>query len=271
MLNPLGHATRFALALPLMLGRFMRACGLLLLSLALGLPQASAMAPPAVQLCVTEFPPFNSQALPRHGPLIEIAVEAFRRSGSAVEVQFLPWARLMKEAEEGKCAVLGLWRNEARDQLFDYSQAIMQMELGYFGKRSVALDPSNSKAASKPSICTQRGSYLSPAIQQLDLHFEPVLDLPTCLRMLAKGRVDLAYGNKTLGLHFLHQAANQELATELEWKAPALENKDHLLAVRKTDPRSERILRDFNRGLASMRSDGSYKAILKAGGLDNGP
>ncbi|ALT77827.1 substrate-binding periplasmic protein [Paucibacter sp. KCTC 42545] len=271
MPNPLGRTAQSALALTLSHGRFIRDRGLQLLLLVLGLLQTPAMAAPSVQLCLTEFPPFNSQDLPGRGPLIEIAVEAFRRSGSSVEVHFLPWARLMKEAEEAKCAILGLWRNEARDRLFAYSQPIMQMELGYFGKRGSASDPSGPKTAGGQSICTQRGSYLSPALQQLDLRFEPVLDLPTCLRMLAKDRVDLAYGNKALGMHFLNQAANREIAALVQWKSPELESKDHLLAVLKTDPRRERILRDFNRGLASMRADGSYKTILKAGGLGDSP
>ncbi|MEJ6005614.1 transporter substrate-binding domain-containing protein [Paucibacter sp. AS339] len=218
-----------------------------------------------VPLCLTEFPPFNSETLPRQGPLIEIASEAFRRSGLKVQVQFLPWARALKDAEAARCALFGVWRNPARDQLFDYSKPMIQMELGFFGRRGVQHDFGDPKVLAGLLVGIQRGTYLPPQLEAKDLRFDLGNDLLSSLRKLLRDRVDLAYGNKALGQYLIR--SEPELREELEWKRPVLEVKDHYLALSKQHPQKEAWLRAFDQGLAGMKADGSYAKILRNGGL----
>ncbi|MCV2360083.1 transporter substrate-binding domain-containing protein [Paucibacter sp. TC2R-5] len=219
-----------------------------------------------VILCLTEFPPFNSEQLPKQGPLIELATEAFKRAGRRIDAQFMPWARALKEAEGGRCALFGIWRNAARDQVFDYSKPIIQMELGFFGRRGVALDFNDPRVLAGLLIGIQRATYLPPLLDNKNLRFDLGNDLLSSMRKLVRERVDLAYGNRALGQHLL--ASDPDLGAAVEWKSPALEVKDHLLGFAKSYEGGGALLKGFNKGLDSMKADGSYRKILSAGGLD---
>jgi polar amino acid transport system substrate-binding protein len=241
--------------------------GRLLFGLACCFAQAAqAQEAGPVILCLTEFPPFNSESLPRQGPLIELASEAFKRSGRSIDPQFMPWARALKEAEGGRCGLFGIWRNPAWDQVFDYSKPIIQMELGFFGRRGVALDFNDPRVLAGLLIGIQRATYLPPLLDNKSLHFDLGNDLLSSMRKLVRERVDLAYGNRALGQYLLK--AEPELGAAVEWKDSALEVKDHLLGFAKSYEVGGALLKGFNKGLDSMKADGSYRKILSAGGLD---
>ncbi|MFY8118811.1 MAG: substrate-binding periplasmic protein [Roseateles sp.] len=252
----------------------------LLLLLALGLPLGARAESPAsaepggtaapLQLCLSEFAPFNASGLSEGGPLGRIAVQAFARAGIRAELRFMPWARVVKEAEAAQCLIAGLWRNEARDQLYAYAGPYYQVELGYFTLKGMARPAESVNEAQASRICVQRGSYLPTALQQQQSQLQMNVDLSGCLRMLATGRVDIAFGARAAGQHYLESAAGRDLGGSIEWRGPALEVKDHLLAIRKTHPQREALIQAFNRGLAQLRADGSYQRLLSAGGL-SGP
>ncbi|MEJ2795574.1 hypothetical protein WAE56_19405, partial [Iodobacter sp. LRB] len=48
----------------------------------------NAHASNTIQICIGDFPPYNSRSLPKNGPVIEIATEAFRRSGYQMQFKF---------------------------------------------------------------------------------------------------------------------------------------------------------------------------------------
>ncbi len=244
----------------------MRFAALLLSMATLACASARAQEVAPVILCLTEFPPFNSEQLPKQGPLIELATEAFKRSGRSVDAQFMPWARALKEAESGRCALFGIWRNPARDQDFDYTKPIIQMQLGFFGRRGVALDFNDSKVLANLLIGIQRATYLPPLLENKNLRFDLGNDLLSSLRKLVRDRVDLAYGNRALGQYLL--ATDRELGTAVEWKSPALEVKDHVLGLAKLYEGGTALRKGFNKGLDSMKADGSYRKILREGGLE---
>ncbi len=243
--------------------------------LALLATQAAVAAPPAspapsrnvVVLCLSEFPPFNASSLPEGGPLARVVAQSFARAGLKTELRFLPWARVVKEAEAGECLIAGLWRNESRDQIYAYARPFFQMELGYFGLRSAERPGESVNESVASRICVQRGAYLPPALTPIQGQLQLHTDMPGCMRMLEKGRVDIAFGARGAGQHYLESQAGRDLLNEVEWKGPPLEVKEHLLAVRNTHPQRDLLLQSFNRGLSQLQADGSYQRLLRAGGL----
>jgi polar amino acid transport system substrate-binding protein len=224
----------------------------------------NAHASKTVPICVGDFPPYNSHVLPKNGPVIEIANEAFRRSGYQMQFKFMPWARILKEGEHGQCGILGIWRNAQRDLIFDYTQPIIKQELGFFARRGSLYDLSNPRTLESLSIGVERSSYLPPALENSRLRFDLASSLHTNLLKLAKHRIDLAYGNKAAGFYMIKTDKDLQ---NLEWQTPSLEIKETYLAFAKTHTEKEALLGAFNRGLDSMKADGSYKKILKASGL----
>jgi polar amino acid transport system substrate-binding protein len=214
----------------------------------------------SLTICSPNFPPYNSPQLPNLGPVVEISTEAFRRSGVSVQVIFMPWARVLKEGELSKCAILGIWRNAQRDQQYAYTQAILEQELGYFVRRSSKFKNANSLQLETLVIGVERGSYLSPELEGKEYRFDIANNLLLNLRKLAKGRIDLAYGNKAAGEYIIN--AEPELSDPLMWLNPALESKPIYLAFSNSYPEKERLILAYNQGLASMKADGSFKTIL---------
>ncbi len=225
---------------------------------------STAKAP--VSICVGNFPPFNSPRLPKQGPVIEIASEAFRRAGYAVQTQFMPWARILKEGEDRKCLILGIWRNPQRDMTFNYSLSILQQELGFFGRHdAISKDWREAGALQQGLIGVERGSYLPPALQEPGLRLDLSGGIKLNLQKLARGRVELAFGNKDSGQYAIKNEPGLQEA--VQWLPPGLERKDTYLACAKNHPEQEALLSAFNQGLRSMRADGSFQRILKEAGL----
>jgi polar amino acid transport system substrate-binding protein len=224
----------------------------------------NAHANKTISICVGNFPPYNSHVLPKNGPIIEIATEAFRRSGYQMQFIYMPWARILKEGEHGQCGILGIWRNPQRDLIFDYAQPIIKQELGFFARSGSQYDLSKPKTLEALSIGVERSSYLPPALANSRLHFDLASSLHTNLLKLSKERIDLAFGNKAAGLYMIKAEKGLQ---NLEWQTPSLEVKETYLAFAKTHPQKELLLQAFNRGFDSMKADGSYKKILKAAGL----
>jgi polar amino acid transport system substrate-binding protein len=231
----------------------------LLLALCVGAGLAEAASP--VSICVGDFQPYNSPKLPQGGPVIQIATEALRRSGYELKVQFMPWARIMKDGSEGRCAVLGLWRNAERELIFDLSAPMLQQELGFFARRgSGKHEFKTAQQLQGLLIGVERGSYLPPLLIDPSLRFDPAGSLEKNLYKLARGRIDLAFGAKEAGLAGMER--EPALKAAVEWLSPGLERKDTHLAFAKIHPQGQTLLAAFNKGLASMKADGSLRKIL---------
>ncbi|MCV2420034.1 substrate-binding periplasmic protein [Paucibacter sp. DJ2R-2] len=220
---------------------------------------------PAVRVCVGDFPPYNSPRLPRMGPIFDLAQQAFQRVGYTMQAEFMPWARILKEGEEGRCLILGIWRNATRDQLFDYSSPLVEQELGFFVKRGSQQMTHNAESLRRLRIGVERGSYLPELLRDPGLQLDLASALNSNLRKLAKDRIDLAFGAKDAGLYML--AKEPELRARIDWLAPGLESKPTYLAFSRRDPQAEALRSAFEQGLAAMKADGSYRRLLKAAGL----
>jgi polar amino acid transport system substrate-binding protein len=240
--------------------------GHLLLALSLGLGCAAAGASQPVAICVGDFPPYNSPSLPHGGPVIQIASEAFRRAGFELKVEFMPWARILKDGSEGRCGILGIWRNAERELIFDFSLPVVQQELGFFARRGSRHEYQNAQQLAGLSIGVERGSYLPPLLSDnKGLQFDPAGSLQKNLQKLARGRIDLAFGAKHAGLAGLER--EPALKASVEWLSPGLERKDTHLAFTKTQSQAGELLAAFDKGLLSMKADGSLRKILAAAKL----
>ena len=243
----------------------------LLLSLALLASCGHIWAAPApsrrvASVCVGDFPPYNSPRLPRLGPVIALASEAFARGGYEMRPEFMPWARILKEGEDGRCLILGIWRNAARDQLFDYSSPLIEQELGFFIRRGALHDVRSPEALRRLRIGVERGSYLPELLRDPGLQLDLASALNSNLRKLAKDRIDLAFGAKDAGLYMLTR--EPELRARVEWLAPGLESKPTYLAFSRRAPDADAMRAAFEQGLQAMKADGSYRRLLKAAGLN---
>ncbi|MEJ5999235.1 substrate-binding periplasmic protein [Paucibacter soli] len=216
-----------------------------------------AWAAPAVPLCASEFPPYSGAQLPGQGVMIELAAQAFKRQGLQASASFMPWARVIKLGEQGACIIVGIWRNEQRDQLYSYSRPMLRQELGFFARMGSAPD---LRRLQDLRLGVERGSYVSAELQEPGLQIDLASDQKGNFRKLALGRVDLVFSERATGQFLL--AAEPELGRQIEWRAPRLEFKNAHLAMSKNHPQARAWLDAFDLGLAAMKADGSYARLL---------
>lgn len=248
-------------------GRFYRKrCVMVALLVIFNFASPSILAREVVPICVGEFAPYNHPTLPRSGPMIAIATEAFRRSGYQIKVMFAPWARNILLGENAKCGILGIWRDPSRDLKFDFSQAILQQELGFFGLRGVTLDLNLRATLKSLNIGVQLDSYLSPSLNDKTLHFDLANSNLINLSKLAKRHIDVAYGEKASGQYLIEN--NPDVLANVEWKT-TVEVKYNYLGFVKTYRQKDELLVAFNAGLNSMKADGSLQKIVAAARLES--
>ncbi|WP_339670456.1 transporter substrate-binding domain-containing protein [Dasania marina] len=226
-----------------------------LLLLSVLLAAAKLHADDTVKLCVGESPPYFSQDLDGGGPLVKAVRQVFERAGISTTVTYAPWARLFRMGQEGRCMIVGIWRDDKRDRLFNYStKPLVIQQLGLYRKRNNFID------IKSVLLGVERGSYISPKVVKPHWQlFENTTHLQT-LRLLKVGRVDLAYGDMSTFEYLISNSA--DLKGELEQYTLSVENKGAYLAASKLSTHLNLLMDFFNKEFSLMLEDGSYQEIF---------
>lgn len=194
-------------------------------------------------LCVPESPPYSGSQLPNGGPLTEVVVETLRLAKIKVELRHAPWARILHDAKNGECLVLGLWSTKQRRAIFHFSSLpIIKQELGLF-----TTNKSSFSDLGKGVLAVQRFSYVPPKLMQQAGNIYEVTSIKQGLEMLAKSRVDVLYAemghvNHLIGLDDVFKKTNRIFTQKVETKLG-------YLAISKNHPNATRILNSFDKNI----------------------
>jgi polar amino acid transport system substrate-binding protein len=84
-----------------------------------------------IVIFANNFEPYYGENLPNYGPFLAIVQTALERAGYETQIEFLPWARIIAEAERGQCDVIaGVWFNKGRETWLALSNPVLSNELG---------------------------------------------------------------------------------------------------------------------------------------------
>jgi len=73
----------------------------------------------------------------RKGMLVDLVTEAYRRAGHSVEVNLMPWARCLKDAETGEVdGVFSSFELPERERFLAFSKEVLTMQVISFFARS---------------------------------------------------------------------------------------------------------------------------------------
>jgi len=216
-----------------------------------------------ISMLTVEWAPHYGSELPEKGLTTAIVKAAFKAAGHDSEVEFIPWARALKEVEEGKSdIVMGAYHNKDREEKYIFSDAIYFLELGLIARPGLGVSRYNSLRDLTPySIGISRGFANSEefdAANYLDKHAATFPNLN--IRKLFRGRIDMAVMNFDL---FRYEARKEGFCiSEVEFMEPPLETHGlYLMASRKIAD-GEKIIRDFNQGLDKIRKNGEFDRIV---------
>lgn len=194
-----------------------------------------------ITLCIPEAPPYSGKELADGGPLTDMVTEVFQRSGMNVVTVFPPWARLMQMGKQGKCLIVGLWRNAERDKLFSYSdKPVLYQKLALYIRRGNEL-----KNLYPGVLAKERLSYVPLILQKQKWQMHDVVSVSQGLKMLIQSRADVLYG-ETGHIDFLISKSPEHFG-KIDKVYPLLEVKGGYVAGAKSYKGIDKILESFDK------------------------
>lgn len=222
---------------------------------------------PALHLVAgPDFKPLSDPGLPHGGMATEIVMAAFAAAGDSVTVEFEPWPRGYADAR--KLRYDGTFPyaetpERMRDFLFSdliYAQVAHPYVLA--GADWSVSDP--GKLAGK-TMCNPQGYMLQEAIRPLvdsgAVKLESPAGMPQCFKMLRAGRVDFVDSTEIQA-----KAASLQVlgAVDAVKALPAVIGAGgSYLIVSRQHAEGDRIIADFNKGLAMLKKSGAYDRIVR--------
>lgn len=215
-----------------------------------------------------DYRPYSDVQLEGGGLVTVLVRQAFASAGLATSpVEFQPWSRGVLETKETHFdATFPYAETPERQQEFVFSDAILDVEEAFFAREDFPGNILIPASLGQKRICRPTG-YNTELLKELATQATFVIETPQtlaqCLSMLKLGRVDLVFINRLVGSYTIHS-----MPELLGFEYKVLSMPDRLskvglhLMVAKNNPRAQTILEAFNRGLATLRSNGRLEQIV---------
>ena len=229
----------------------------------------TALADKKKVVAVTEpWAPYMSPDLLNQGYLSELFVEAFKRKGYAASVQFISWARAVRNVETGRVdALCGAYYTEKRAQFLAYSLPIAEVQDVLFCKKEKMITYTHLTDLKPYQIGVIQGaSYGKDFNKATFLKKQAVTKYELNITKLMKGRIDLFAGPNdiiryTIRKHFPH------LKDKIVSIMPPLSRNTIYIGFSKKVDGYQKRLKAFNDSVEMMKKDGSFESLVKKHGI----
>jgi polar amino acid transport system substrate-binding protein len=213
-----------------------------------------------------DFKPFTDPGLPGGGMHVDIVKAAFAKVGRGVTVSFEPWARGYSDAQQLRFdGTFPYARTDERARDFLYSDLLYANISRPYVLAGASWKAIDLKDLAGKIMCNPVGYVVQMPIQDMvasgAIRVERPTSMPQCFKMLKAGRVDFVDCVDTQA-----KAAALEIfgaSDAVKPLAAVLGAGGEFFIISRQHPDHERILADFNRGLAMLRASGEYDAIVK--------
>ncbi len=192
---------------------------------------------------------------------VEFLREAFDRVGIPLEIQYMPWKRALDTAKKGEVSgVCSCSYTKEREAYLLFSEPLGKASSGLFSLASQNFEEVQGlEEVGKRSVGAINGYNLIKKLEAAKVQrtFE-LSSEKQGLQMLLKGRIDFYYSYEAPARYYLSQLQDAQKV-----KYQELSSTDYYSCFSKPAPGSAELLKKFNRGLAEIKADGTYDAILK--------
>lgn len=243
-------------------------CNRIVLATLLLAIHAMALGKETLKFSVYEYPPFLSKSVPEYGLEPAIVRLAFERVGVEVQFNFMPPARALEVARQGKSdGTLGWVHSTEREGSFHYSKAISRAPLVFFHLKAKPFIWNTFQDLKGKQIGTVYKYYYGAEFHQAqdaaDFQVDVVTDDVLNLRKLHAGRIDATPINLYVGYYLAHQLFVAETARLFTHNQQIMKISEHHLLLPRSLSESALRLALFNEGLDIIKQNGEYAAILE--------
>ena len=225
-----------------------------------------------VRLTNGEWAPYLSEHLPQHGAASHVVKEAFAAVGIETQYGFYPWKRSYKLAKEGKWDGTLVWvYTPERAKDFLYTDVVITEVEYLFHLKEKRLAWERIEDLKGLSIgATLHTVY--PPLERAEarglLYIERAGNYDNLYRRLLNHRIDAIPQVSQVGKYYLRTTLSPEDREKITYSGTVLQERRYHVILSKVPERNSALIPLFNKGLATIRANGTYDAIIRA--LDSG-
>lgn len=221
-----------------------------------------------IKLATLDWEPYIGKKMKNQGFIAEMVVEAFKKSGYDVELTYLPWARVVKMAEQGQFdGYLPEYYSDSLKVNFLVSVPFQGGPLGFFKRKGENISYKTLKDLMPYKIGVVRGYINTEEFDSAKyLKKEEATDDLMNLNKLIKKRIDLVVCDKFVGKYLLEKNLAEQ-SKNIEFLSPSLEEKVLYLCISKKTPNAELKIKAFNDGYKKLKDQGMVESIMKKNGF----
>lgn len=229
---------------------------------------SQAVASEKIVLTTLDWEPYIGKSMDDNGYVGEVVREAFKRGGYEVVFKFFPWARTVKLATEGK--VDGYFPEYFSEELSKHSVVSDPFDggpVGFFKRKGYELEYKTLQDLKSLKIGVVRGYVNEKNFDAATfLKKEEVTTDLLNIKKLLKNRIDLFVADKFVGFYTLKKEMPNMLG-QIEFVDPALALNNLYVCISKKAKDYDKKITAFNKGLKSLKADGTFDKILKKHGF----
>lgn len=238
-----------------------------------------------VRLVTLNWPPYIDDSLCNKGWVYQLTVALFHQAGYGVYIEFLPWARAVREAELGKADVLfpeyfieanapsDVVTGMHRTDLLRLSAPIPGGEINFLKRKDTELEfNGNLLSIINKMIGVVRGYQNTPEFDALmdagKLNIVEAVDDLQLSRLLMNKRVEIIIGDPQViqsSILMSEETSTQkrQWLTELDIVEPSLAYNPLYFAISKRVKNSYTILENINDAINRFKQTGTLNRIIE--------
>ena len=210
-----------------------------------------------------EYPPYMyGNAKEAKGLYPKLISAVFSKMGVEAEITALPWKRALRYGEEGKVAIGGIYKNNERLEIYDYSDPIYEESLAIFVNKgnTFKFEGMNDLKGKKVGINLgwSYGEEFDKARKEKIFTTDEAQSNFLNLKKLTHMRVDCVVMDTLAASQIIEK---EKLGSDVERLAkPATVNFAYLVIAKSQN--KKKLLAEFNKTLAAMKTDGTYAKVV---------
>ena len=209
------------------------------------------------------FEPYYGESMHDYGPVIKIVQLAFHEAGYDSEVQFHPWARIIKQGKIGECDVIvAVWFSKEREGWMAFSAPILENEIGFYKRKNDNLMfVSYADLKKKNVVIGTVHDYVNPeGFAKAGIKTEEVTEDSQNIRKLLGKRIRLVLVDKQIGAYLLNKEGKEQ---DAEWLVTLQKKPLYIGIMKNTNKDWKKLTDDFNKGLYILKNKGIVAQVLR--------
>lgn len=215
------------------------------------------------------YPPFVDPQNPKEGLSLEVLRAALKTQGYVIKMEYVPWARAEAGVKKGSYDILpDVWMTDARKKELMFSKSYVSNKIKFITLKDNPFEYDGINSLKGKTVGTVRGYGYSDEFNSSTIfERDEVADfIQNIKKMIAKRSIDMTLEDEIVAKVIIAQE-DPKLLEQVRFTKNAFLINDLYIASGLKNPRHKEFIEAFNKGLDTIKADGTYAKILESYGI----